>query len=77
VNGGHRQNHNFDGANPHLTVREIQEILSMLHGSVAHIRDAGYVNRIDVWVPHELRNRNLQQFGCDLLLEKNKEHFFF
>lgn len=66
-------------ANPHLTVEEIQEILGISHGSVvAHLRDAGYVSRADVWVPHELSDRNLQQRldACDLLLEKNKEHPF-
>jgi len=47
-------------ANPHLTVKKIQEILCMSHGSVvAHLRD--YVSRMDVWTPHELSNKYLQQ----------------
>jgi len=64
--------------NPHLTVKEIQEIFSMSHGSVvAHFRDADYMSRIDVWVPHELSDRNLQRLdACDLLLEKTNSILF-
>jgi len=65
--------------NLHLTVKEIQEIFGMSHGSVvAHFRDADYMSRMDVWMPHELSDRKLQQRldACDLLLEKNKQHPF-
>jgi len=51
----------------------------MSYGSVvAHLRDASYVSRMDVWMPHGLSDRNLQQRldACDLLLEKNKKHPF-
>jgi len=41
------------GVNPHPLVREIQKILGMSHGSiVAHLRDADYVSRMNVWVPN-------------------------
>jgi len=65
-------------ANPHLTVRKIQEILGMSHGSfVAYLRDADYVSRINVWIPHELSDSLQQRLdACDLLLKKNKEHPF-
>lgn len=66
-------------ANSHLTVEEIRKIVNVSHGSVVkHLRDAGYVSRADVWVPHELSDRNLQQRldACDLLLKKNEEHPF-
>lgn len=40
--------------------REIRKIVGASHGSiVAHLKDAGYVNRADVWVPHLLTDRNL------------------
>jgi len=51
----------------------------MLHESVvAHLKGADYISRMDVWVSHELSNRNLQQCldSCDLLLEKNKKLLF-
>jgi len=45
-----------------MTVREIYEILGMSHGSVvAHLRNVGYVSRMNVCVPRELSDRNLQQ----------------
>jgi len=50
-------------ANSRLTVREIQGIIDMLHGNVvAHLRNAGYVSRMNV--PHELSDRNLAALGC-------------
>jgi len=63
--------------NSHLTVREIQKIFDISHGSVvAHFRDADYVSRMNV--PHELSNENLQHLhACDLLLKRKQKALLF
>lgn len=66
-------------ANPHLKIDEMITILEVSHGSiVSHLKKLGYVSRADIWVPHQLTERNLQQRMevCDLLFEKNKNHPF-
>lgn len=60
--------------NPRITVREIAEELRACKSTVFdHLKKAGYVCRYDVWVPHELSERNLNEriSCCDLLLKKN------
>lgn len=46
--------------NPHYTTREIARILQISKTSVKnHLDQLGYVNRLDVWVPHELNEAHL------------------
>jgi len=64
-------------ANPHLTVREIQEILGILHESCGAPQRRQLCEQNEC-VTHELSNKNLPQRlnACNLLLKKNKEHSF-
>ena len=44
--------------NPHYTMPEIANILKISKSSAEnHLHWFGYVNHIDVWVPHELNER--------------------
>jgi histone-lysine N-methyltransferase SETMAR len=63
-------------SNGHLTIDDIANMLDISHGSVhRHLTNAGYINRADVWVPHDLSERNMMERinMCALLLEKDKE----
>lgn len=63
-------------ANPRLTIDEIGELLNLAHGTVYnHLKDAGYVSRANVWVPHALSDRNMMDRIniSSLLLEKDNE----
>ena len=56
------------------TTREIADILKISKSSVEnHLHQLGYVNRFDVWVPHELSEINLLDriSACDSLLKRN------
>ena len=45
--------------NQHYTTREIANILKISKLSVEnHLHQLGYVNRLDVWVPHKLSEKN-------------------
>jgi len=44
--------------NPRHTTRDIAEILHISHMSVIrHLKTLGYINRYDVWVPHNLTEK--------------------
>ena len=61
------------------TMREIADILKISKSSVEnHLHQLGYVNRLDVWVPHKLSEKNLldRTSTCDSLLKHN-ENFPF
>ena len=65
--------------NPKSSVREIADALNIprttIHG---HLTKLGYVNRYDVWVPHQLTESNLLNriSTCDLLIQRNKTEPF-
>lgn len=66
-------------ANPHLAVAEVASMLNISVGSVhLHLTQNGYVSRADVWVPHNLNERNMMDRlnTCALLLEKENEQPF-
>ena len=45
--------------NQHYTTREIADILKISKSSAEnHSHQRGYVNRVDVWVPHKLSKKN-------------------
>ena len=47
-------------ANKHLTVRELATALKVSVGSVHdHLKSLGFVKKLDVWVPHELKEIHL------------------
>lgn len=61
--------------NHHYTTREIAEIINVSHQTVAnHLHTLGYVSRYDIWVPHNLSEKNLMDriSICDLLLKRNE-----
>ncbi|CAK9834554.1 Histone-lysine N-methyltransferase SETMAR [Anthophora retusa] len=61
--------------NRHMTSVEIAKELNISHTSVLdHLRKAGYTKKLDVWVPHELTQKNLLDriSICESLLNRNK-----
>lgn len=60
--------------NQHLTTREMAERISVSQKTVVNnLRRLGYVCRYDIWVPHELSERNIMDriSICDSLLKRN------
>jgi len=46
-------------ANKHSTVRELATTLKVSVGSVHVMKSLGFVKKLDVWVPHELKEIHL------------------
>ncbi|KAJ0171629.1 hypothetical protein K1T71_013179 [Dendrolimus kikuchii] len=67
-----------DGQIPyHLAVDSGE--LGIDHKTVlAHLKKAGYTKKLDIWVPHELTERNLMNrvLICDSLLRRNETESF-
>ena len=60
----------------HSTIREIAEKLHVSRTCIEnHLEQLGYVQKLDTWVPHELKEKHLTQRinSCDLL--KKMIHF--
>ncbi|XP_014479919.1 PREDICTED: histone-lysine N-methyltransferase SETMAR-like [Dinoponera quadriceps] len=60
--------------NQRYTTQEIAEILHLSHTTVIeYLQELGYVNRFDLWVPHDLPEENLVDriSICDSLLKRN------
>jgi len=65
--------------NPRHTTRDIAEKLHISRMSVIrHLKTLGYINRYDVWVPHNLTEKNLMDriSICDSLLKRNENNPF-
>jgi len=46
--------------NPRYTTRKLAEMLNMSKSTIhEHFVKLGYINRFDVWVPHDLMEKNL------------------
>ena len=63
----------------HYTTREIADILQISKSSIEnHLHQLGCMNRLDVWVPHKLREKNLLDCisACDSLLKRNETFRF-
>ena len=61
--------------NRRSTTREIAEKLSISHTCVErHLKQLGYVNKLDIWVPHKLNEIQLTKriSICDSLLKRNE-----
>lgn len=66
--------------NPRYTTREIAEILKIALPTVLkYLHQLNYVNHYDVWVPHDLRKKNLMDriTVSDSLLKRNDDDSFF
>jgi len=62
-------------SNPYYTTREIAEIIEVSQKTVVnHLHTLGYVSRYDIWVPHNLSDKNLMDriSICNLLLKRNE-----
>lgn len=65
--------------NRRMTTREIAEKLDISNSTVyLHLQQLGYVNKLDVWVPHELKEIHLTKRIniCDSLLNRNQNDQF-
>ncbi|KAG6802176.1 Ammar1 transposase [Apis mellifera caucasica] len=63
----------------HSTTREIAEKLHVSHTCIEnHLKQLGYVQKLDTWVPHELKEKHLTQRinSCDLLKKRNENNPF-
>ena len=61
--------------NQRSTTREIAEKLNISHTYVErHLKQLRYVNKLDIWIPHELREIQLTKRTpiCDSLLKRNE-----
>ena len=62
----------------HSTTREIAEKLHVSHTCIENrLKQLGYVQKLDAWVPHELKEKHLTQRinSCDLLKKRNENDF--
>jgi len=60
-------------------IRKLAEILNMSKSTIhEHFVKLGYINRFDVWVPHDLTEKNLMDriSICNLLYKCNEETSF-
>ena len=63
----------------HSTTREIAEKLHVSHTCIEnHLKQLGYVQKLDTWIPHELKEKHLTQRinSCDLLKKRNENDPF-
>lgn len=63
----------------HISSYGIAEELDVDHKTVLrHLRKSGYKKKLDIWVPHDLTERNLMQRVsiCDSLLKRNNSEPF-
>ena len=55
----------------HSSSHSIGQELGMSHQKVInHWKELGVIKKLDVWVPHELTQKNI--FACESLLNRNK-----
>ena len=65
--------------NRRSTTQEIAQKLNISHTCVArHLKQLGYVNKLDIWVPHKLNAIQLTKRVsiCDSLLKRNETNTF-
>ena len=63
----------------HSTTREIAEKLHVSRTCIEnHLKQLGYVQKLDTWVPHEPKEKHLTQRvnSCDLLKKRNENDPF-
>lgn len=66
-------------SNPGLTISEIEHMTGLSHGTVWNrLHAAGFSNKRNIWLPHDLTDRQLMKRVdvCDLLLKKNSKEPF-
>ena len=58
----------------HVTVREIKKVLKIPKSTIGrHIQRLELVKKLDIWIPHELKEIHLTKLinACDLYLKRN------
>ena len=63
----------------HVTVQNIEKILKIPKSTIdRHIQGLGLVKKLDIWIPHELKEIHLTKRinTCDLHLKRNKFDLF-
>ncbi|KAJ0171056.1 hypothetical protein K1T71_013255 [Dendrolimus kikuchii] len=63
----------------HISSYDVAKKLRIDHKTVlVHLKTAGYTKKLDIWVPHELTERNLMNrvLICDSLLRRNETEPF-
>ena len=63
----------------HSTTREIAEKIHVSHTCIEnHLKQLGYVQKLDTWVPRELKEKHLTRRinSCDLLKKRNENDTF-
>lgn len=66
-------------ANPFLTIKEIEDVTGVSRGTVWNrLHEAGLSNKRNIWVPHDLTDRQLERRvdACHTLLRKNSNEPF-
>lgn len=66
-------------SNPHLTIKEIEDTTGVSHGTVWNrLHEAGFSNKRNIWLPHDLTDRQLMRRveDCHALLRKNSSESF-
>ena len=61
--------------NPQFTTRQIEDIAKVLKATFARrLKEIGYISKLDVWVPHQLTDTQLNHriSTCDLFLKRQK-----
>jgi len=58
-------------ANKHSMVRELATALKVSVGS-GHLKSLGFVKKLDVWVPHELKEIHLMNRVCDQFIKREE-----
>ncbi|KAL0859687.1 hypothetical protein ABMA27_010802 [Loxostege sticticalis] len=81
------QSGNLDVKDARRSGRPIMDIIDAIfekveqdqHIFLAHLKKTGYTKKLDIWVPHELTERNLMNrvLVCDSLLRRNETEPFF
>ena len=62
-------------SNRHVTVRKIEEMLQIPQSTIdRHIQRLGLVKKLDIWIPHELKEIHLTKRinACDLHLKRHE-----
>ena len=65
--------------NPQLTTRQIADIASVSKSTISrHLKEIGYVSKLDVWVPHQLTGAQLTlDFSMRFVAETSKKTTLF
>ena len=63
--------------NSRYTTRKLAEMLNMSKSTIhEHFVKFGYINRFDVWVPHDLTEKNLMDPFATRSINARRHHFW-